>query len=78
MNTLFGFSIDPTISVPLGAFMAIAAVVALLAWRNHLWPTMRSRTIPHLRAPSILIVSGWMLGAVIIATFLAGCGKGGH
>ena len=78
MNTLLGISIDSTIPVILGTFAAITVAVAFLAWRNRLFLRMALRTVPRLQARPMLIVSGWMLSAVIIATFLAGCGKGGH
>jgi hypothetical protein len=76
MTTLFGFSVDFAIPMVLGTFIAIMAVLAFLAWRNRLFLQMARRTILRPRVRSMLIGSGWMLSVVIIATVLAGCGKG--
>lgn len=78
MNTLLSISIDSTVTVLLGTLTTLAVAAAFLMWRSRLLLPTAWRSIPRLQARSMLIASGWMFAVVIIATVLAGCGKGGH
>src|SRR5579884_2450155 len=66
MNALFGISMDTIMTVTLGLFIAITAVVAALALRHRLLLALALRGIPRRRAQTTLIVVGLMLGTVII------------
>jgi len=66
MNALFGISMDTIMTVTLGLFIAITAVVAALALRHRLLLALALRGIPRRRAQTTLIVVGLMLGTLII------------
>jgi hypothetical protein len=76
VTTLFGFSIASAMPIVLGAFVAVIAVLAWLGSHDRRLLKLARRTILHPRTRSTLIVAGWMLSVVILATFVAGCGKG--
>ena len=68
MNTLFGISMDTIMAVSLALFLAITAVVLLLALRNRLLFKLGLRNIPRRRAQTTLIIVGLMLSTVIITS----------
>jgi putative ABC transport system permease protein len=68
MKTLFGAPMDSVMTVLLGAFLLVTAVLAGFALRNRLLFKLGLRNIPRRRAQTILIIVGLMLSTTIITS----------
>jgi putative ABC transport system permease protein len=73
MQELFGVSLTTIAIVLLVLFVAVAAAIGILAWRNRIMFKLGVRNIPKRPAQTVLIIFGLMLSTVIItAAFSTG------